>query len=72
MGGATIMSGWVTQATLERLKTGDVCEENRCFELAVWSVTFNDESAHLCSRHTRMQMKDSTRWAEAFSSKVIG
>lgn len=66
------MRGWVTQANIERLATGDACEENGCFELGVWLVTFNDESEHLCSRHTRMQMKDSARWAEAFGTKVIG
>jgi len=66
------MRSWVTQATLERLVTGDVCEENGCFEPGVWLVTFNGESTHLCSRHTRVQMKDSARWAEAFGTKVIG
>jgi hypothetical protein len=65
------MRSWVTQATLERLVSGDSCEESGCFEPGVWLVTFNEEATHLCSRHTRLQMKDSARWAEAFGTRVI-
>jgi hypothetical protein len=69
--GADNMRSWATQATLERLLTGDSCEEQGCFEVGVWLVSFNGESFHLCSKHTRVQMKDSARWADAFGTKVI-
>ena len=65
------MKSWATQTTLERLETGDSCEEKGCFESAIWLVRFNEESCHLCLKHTRTQMRDSARWADAFGTKVV-
>jgi hypothetical protein len=56
------MRSWTTQALLERLVTGDRCEAKGCYELAVWLVSFNDESSHWCSKHTRMQMRNGSIW----------
>ena len=33
-----------------------------CYDIAVWLLTFNGEASHLCARHTKIQMKDSSRW----------
>lgn len=65
------MRSSTTQAKLERLETGESCEEKGCFEPGIWQVTFNGESCHLCLKHTRVQMRDSARWAEAFGTKVV-
>ena len=65
------MRSWATLATLERVATEEVCEEKNCFEPAAWLVSFNGESSRLCSRHTRIQMKDTARWAETFGSRVF-
>ena len=51
-----------TMALLERLDTGSRCEEMGCYEEAVWLITFKDEAVHLCSKHTRMQMRNAGRW----------
>lgn len=66
------MRSWGVSATLERLTTGGACEEKGCFEPAVWLVSFNGTATRLCPRHTRAQMKDSARWAEAFGTRVFG
>ena len=65
------MRSWATLATLSRVATEDVCEEKGCFEPAVWLVSFDGEASRLCSRHTKMQMRDTARWAETFGSKVF-
>ncbi len=64
------MRSWTTQATLERLDTGDSCEVKGCYELGVWLVSFNGESSHLCSKHTRMQMRNTGRWADISDTKL--
>ena len=56
------MRSSTTPARLERLETGDGCEEMGCYDVAVWLLTFNGEASHLCARHTKIQMKDSSRW----------
>ena len=60
------MRSWAAEASIERRVTGDRCEEKGCYGTAIWLISFNGETTHLCSKHTRMQMRETGRWAEAF------
>jgi len=64
------MKNWKTQALLERLVAGDRCEERGCHDAVVWLVTFNDETSHWCSRHTKIQMRNATRWEGVLDAKL--
>ena len=64
------MRSWATQASVERRVTGERCEEKGCYGVAVWLIAFNGETTHLCSKHTRMQMRETNRWAEAFGVRL--
>ena len=66
------MQGRTSQAVLERLVTGKRCDEERCYELAVWSVTFNDVTSHWCPKHTRMKMRDPNQWGDFLKTKARG
>ena len=59
-----------SQDVLERFVTGERCDEEKCYELAVWSVSFNDETSHWCPRHTRMKMCDTNQWGDLLNSKT--
>jgi len=64
------MRSRTSQALLERLITGERCEVKGCYELAVWLVSFNDEEAHWCSRHTITRMRDANYWSDVPSTKL--
>ncbi len=64
------MRGSATTALLERLVNGARCEVTGCYGLAAWLVSFNDQTSHLCSKHTRVQMRDQSRW-EAVEGEEI-
>ncbi len=64
------MRSSTAQAFLERLVTGVRCEEHGCYGLAVWLVSFNDTSTHLCSKHTRLQMRDQAKWNRLAGAEV--
>ena len=59
-----LMRSSTPQALLERLVTGERCEEKGCYELAIWLVSFNDGANHWCSKHTRMNMRDVNHWSD--------
>lgn len=63
------MRSWATQATIDRMVTGDRCEVKGCYEVAVWVISFSEDRWHLCPKHTRMRMRETNRWAEAFGVK---
>jgi hypothetical protein len=64
------MRSSATQALVDRLVTGERCEEKGCYELAVWLVSFNDEASHWCSRHTRMKMRDVNHWNDLLRASM--
>lgn len=44
--------------------TGNRCEEQRCYEMALWLVTYNGVTSHWCAKHTRMFMRDRGVWGK--------
>ena len=58
------------QSLLEKLVTGERCEAKGYYELGVWLVSFNDQGAHLCSKHTRMNMRDVNYWSDLLGTKM--
>jgi len=64
------MRSWTSQALIERLVTGDRCEVKGCYELAIWLISFNDETTHWCARHTRTRMRDVNHWSELLRTKL--
>jgi len=64
------MRSWTSKALIERLVTGDGCEVKGCYELAIWLVSFNDETAHWCARHTRMMMRDVNHWSDLLRTNL--
>jgi len=64
------MRSWTSQAMLERLITGERCEVEGCYDLAVWLVSFDDEASHWCSKHTRIKMRDASHWSDLLGTKM--
>jgi len=64
------MRSQVTQAFLERFVTGETCELKGCYNLAVWLVSFNDQTSHWCSKHTRMHMRDQGHWGSPAGAEI--
>ena len=64
------MKGRTSQALLERLITGGRCEVEGCYEMAVWLVSFNEEAAHWCPKHTRINMRDVGQWGDLIRSDL--
>jgi hypothetical protein len=54
-------------AGLQRVITGNRCEVQGCYEMALWLVTFKDENSHLCGKHTRSCMRNMSFWNERLS-----
>lgn len=59
------------QARLKRLVTGHRCEARGCCAMALWLVSFESETSHWCSKHTRIFMRDIRLW-EKKAGKVEG
>ncbi len=59
------------QAVLERMVTGERCEVKGCYENAIWLVSLNDDAFHWCPRHTKMRMRDASRWGNVVRSRLI-
>ncbi len=57
---------------LRRLVTGNRCDVQRCYEMALWLLSDGDESLHLCAKHIRISMRDPTRWKRGFNASVDG
>jgi hypothetical protein len=49
---------------LRRLVTGNKCECMGCYETASWLVISGNQAHHLCCKHTRQEMRDSTKWGK--------
>ncbi len=64
------MQSRATLAALERLDNGGSCEAKGCYELGVWLVSFNGEASHLCSKHTRVRMRDTSRRADTIGVEL--
>jgi hypothetical protein len=60
------------QTGLRRLATGFRCEAQGCYEVALWLVSFESETSHWCSKHTRIFMRDASIWEKKKTSKVRG
>ena len=52
------MRSSTSQAGIQRMVTGNRCEEQRCGEIALWLVTYNGKTSHWCAKHTRMFMRN--------------
>ncbi len=64
------MRSWTMQATIERLVNGYPCEVKGCYDLAVWLVSFDEETSHWCSKHTRLSMRETSRWGDLLGAKM--
>jgi hypothetical protein len=64
------MRSTMSQAGLRRLVTGHECEVQGCREMALWLVSFESETSHWCSKHTRIFMRDATLWRKKKTGKV--
>ena len=64
------MRSSVGQATLERVVTGETCDEKGCYELAAWVVSWGDEAHHWCPMHTRVEMRKPSRWRSLASEEL--
>ncbi len=58
------MQSSTEQVGLQRLVTGNRCEVQECYEMALWLVSFKSETSHWCAKHTRANMRDSARWEQ--------
>ncbi len=45
------------QFGLQRLVTGNRCEVQGCYEVALWLLRNKDATKHLCAKHTRSSMR---------------
>lgn len=59
-----------TQLTgLQRVVTGNRCEVQGCYQMALWLVTCKEETSHLCGKHTRSSMRNISLWSGKLSLK---
>jgi len=58
------MRSTTSQAEIQRMVTGNRCEEQRCCEMALWLVTYNGATSHWCAKHTRMFMRNRSVWGK--------
>ena len=56
------MRSTTSQSGIHRIDTGNRCEEQGCYEIALWLVTFNGTTSHWCAKHTRIFMRDKKVW----------
>jgi hypothetical protein len=49
---------------LRRLVAGNKCESMGCYETASWLIISGNEAQHLCPKHTRLEMRDSSKWGK--------
>lgn len=66
------MRASTAQPTILRLETGLRCEVKDCREMALWLITTNGRSVHLCGRHTRSSMRDTRKWGKAPGAIEVG
>jgi hypothetical protein len=64
------MRSATSQAGLQRLVTGHRCEVQGCYRMALWLVSFESETSHWCSKHTRVFMRDVSFWERKKTNKV--
>lgn len=58
--------------TLERLITGERCDEKGCYDIAIWLVSFDQNAFHWCVKHTRSEMRDKERWGAPYVPTLDG
>jgi hypothetical protein len=49
---------------VQRLVTGNRCEELKCYEMALWYVQFESGTFHWCPRHLILRMEDKEFWEQ--------
>ena len=55
------MQNATSQTGLQRLVTGNRCDVQGCYQMALWLVSFKGESSHRCLKHTMMLMQKASR-----------
>jgi hypothetical protein len=51
------MQSRAQQTGIQRVVTGNRCEVQGCYEMALWLVSYRDDTSHLCAKHTRSAMR---------------
>jgi hypothetical protein len=51
------MQSRVQQTGLQRVITGNRCEVQGCYQMALWLISYGAETSHLCAKHTRTAMR---------------
>ncbi len=60
----------IEKGALERRVTGQKCEVSGCYGLATWLITFDGDTSHWCSKHTRIRMREPGRWGGKLRTKI--
>jgi hypothetical protein len=64
------MQGSAGQAAVLRVVKGDGCEVSSCYQMAIWVLTFKDETYRLCGKHTMIKMRDASIWGDTAEGKI--
>ncbi len=46
------MRNETSQTALRRLVTGNTCDVQGCYDMALWVVSYKEQSSHRCLKHT--------------------